>query len=190
MLTEFKAGLNAYLSATPPAVRVRSLADLIAFNRDEPRELALFGQEFFEAAERTNGTADPEYLKARSAARRMARRTLDTAFSAHTLDAIVTITGGPAWRIDLVRGDDNSGESTTLPAVAGYPHLTVPMGAVRGLPLGLSFIGPAWSDARLLNLGYAFEQATKARVAPSFLPSLEDETAMAQAFARNPAVPA
>jgi len=102
----------------------------------------------------------------------MARRTLDRALNEHRLDAMVTITGAPSWRFDLVRGDDNgSGEgTTTLPAVSGYPHLTVPMGAVKGLPLGLSFIGPAWSETRLLSLGHAFEQAAQARLTPRFVP--------------------
>jgi amidase len=182
LLTELKSGLDAYLASAPPAVNVRTLSDVIAFNRSEPRELALFGQELFEAAERTKGLSDPDYRRARAASRRTAKRTLDMAFATHSLDAIVTITGGPAWRIDLVRGDDNSGESTALPAVAGYPHLTVPMGTVLRLPVGLSFIGPAWSEARLLSLGYAFEHATHARVAPSFVPSLETEAARAPAF--------
>ena len=160
----------------------RTLADIIAFNRSEPRELALFGQELFEAAAKTNGHSDPAYRRARSASRRLARRTLDKAFAEHTLDAIVTITGGPAWRIDIVRGDDNSGESTSLPAMAGYPHLTVPMGVVQRLPVGLSLIGPAWGEARLLSLGYAFERATRAGVSPSFLKSLEADVAPARAF--------
>ena len=182
MLTELKAGLDTYLASTPASVTTRTLAEIIAFNRSEPRELALFGQELFEAAERTSGLSDPVYRRARATSRRIARRTLDMVFAAHNLDAIAMITGGPAWRIDLVRGDDNSGESTALPAVAGYPHLTVPMGTVQGLPVGLSFIGPAWSEARLLSLGHAFEQATHARVAPSFLRALEMEAVFTQAF--------
>jgi amidase len=178
LLTELKAGLNFYLTTTPLSVKTRTVADIIAFNRGEPRELALFGQELFEAAELTHGLKDPAYRTALKNSRRMARRRLDAAFDGQRLDAIVTVTGGPSWRFDLVRGDNNSsGESTTLPAVAGYPHLTVPMGDVKGLPLGLSFIGAAWSEARILTLGYAFEQATMVRMTPRFLPSLEDEAA-------------
>jgi amidase len=183
LLTELKAGLNFYLATTPMSVKTRTLGDVIAFNRGEPRELALFGQELFEAAELTPGVKDPAYRTALRNSRRMARRRLDAALNGQKLDAIVTVTGAPSWRFDLVRGDDNSsGESTTLPAVAGYPHLSVPMGDVKGLPLGLSFIGPAWSEARLLALGYAFEQATMAKRTPGFTPSLEAEAATA--FAR------
>jgi amidase len=178
LLTELKAGLNFYLATTPMSVKTRTLADIIAFNRDEPRELALFGQELFEAAELTNGVRDPAYRTALRNSRRMARRRLDAALAGQKLDAIVTVTGAPSWRFDLVRGDDNSsGESSTLPAVAGYPHLTVPMGEVKGLPVGLSFIGPAWSEARLLSLGFGFEQVTHARLTPRFTPSLEAESA-------------
>src|SRR5439155_10911729 len=112
---------------------------------------------------------------------------LDRALQPHHLDAIVTVTGAPSWRFDLVRGDDNSsGESTTLPAVSGYPHLTLPMGDVKGLPLGLSLIGPPWSEARLLSLGYAFEQAAQARKPPRFAPSLEAEAVAAFARVKSP----
>ena len=157
-------------------MKVRSLSDLIVFNRTENRELALFGQELFEAAEKTSIT-DPAYVRARSASRRLARKALDTALSNDGLDAFVTITGGPSWRIDLVRGDNHSGESSMLPAVAGYPHLTVPMGRVQHLPVGISFIGSPWSEARLLALGYAYEQASQARALPTFMRSLEDGAA-------------
>ena len=184
MLAEFKAGLDVYLASTPSGVRVRSLAELIAFNRGEPRELSLFGQELFEAAEKTS-LSDPAYLRARNASRRKARRVLAAAFSEHKLECLVTVTGGPSWRVDLVRGDNHSGESSGLPAVAAYPHLTVPMGTVHRLPVGLSFIGPAWSEARLLALGYAFEQAAQARSTPSFLRSLENEAAAKFAPART-----
>ena len=180
MLAEFKAGIDAYLATTPAEVTVRSLSDLIAFNDHEARELSLFGQELFETAERTS-TSDPLYLRARATSRRRARRTLDAALAVNGLDAIATVTGGPSWRVDLARGDNHSGESSMLPAVAGYPHLTVPMGALRHLPVGMSFIGAAWSEARILALGYAFEQAIQARVMPTFIPSLEDVSAGALA---------
>ncbi len=173
LLTELKAGLNAYLATTPKDVATRTLAEVIAFNKSEPRELCLFGQEFFDAAEGTGGLADPAYKKALSGSRRIARRTLDHPLSEHRLDAIVTITAGPSWRIDLARDEGGTSQSTILPAVAGYPHLTVPMGDVRGLPVGLSFMGPAWSEARLLALGHAFELAANVTLVPKFVESLE-----------------
>jgi amidase len=176
LLTELKAGLNAYLATTPPGVTTRTLANVIEFNKNEVRELCLFGQESFEASEATAGLSDPAYKKALSGSRRLARRTLDSAFAEHKLDAIVTITAGPSWRFDLVRGEGGTSQSTTLPAVSGYPHLTVPMGDVKGLPVGLSFIGPAWSEARLLALGHAFELAAGVKLAPKFVESLESRT--------------
>jgi amidase len=167
LLTELKADLNAYLEATPAAVRTRSLADVIAFNRAEPRELAPFGQDLFEQAEATRGLDDPAYVKGRQTAQRMAGPDgIDRLLRENGVVALVAPTTGPAWTIDLVNGDHFGGSSSRLPAVAGYPHLTVPMGQVQGLPVGLSFIGPAWSEPLLISLGYAYEQATHARKPP------------------------
>jgi amidase len=187
LLTELKADLNAYLAATPPTVATRTLADVIAFNRAHPRELALFGQELFEQAEQTKGLDDPDYKKARDAARRLAGvEGIDALIEDNHLDALIAPSYGPAWRIDVVTGDHGSGRSSTLPAIAGYPHLTVPMALDHGLPLGVSFIGPAWSEARLLQLGYAFEQAAHARQPPRYIPSLEDTPDVEGAVAPNP----
>jgi len=170
-------------------VHTRSLADVIAFDAATPREQALFGDDSFIAAEATTGLADPAYLAARDEARRLAgAEGIDKLLADHKLDALIAPTVGPASRIDIVVGDDISGAAASLPAVAGYPHLTVPMGQVRGLPVGLSFIGPAWSEAALLQLGYAFEQATHARRPPGFIPSLESGPG-AQALAPAPAAP-
>jgi len=167
LLAELKANLNAYLAGTPPEVKSRTLADVIAFNRAEPRELEFFGQDLFERAEATAGLADPEYVKARASATQMAGPNgIGRLLRENNVVALVAPTTGPAWTIDLVNGDHYSGSSTTLPAVAGYPHLTVPMGEVSGLPVGLSFIGPAWSEPLLISLGYAYEQATHARKPP------------------------
>ena len=161
LLTELKADLATYLATTPPAVTARTLADLIAFNRAHAdRELALFGQELFERAEASHGLADPAYLAARARSLRMAGADgIDRMLADSKLDALVAPTTGPAWVIDTIDGDHSSGQTSTLPAVAGYPHLSLPMGLVAGLPVGLSVIGPAWSDARVLAYGYAFEQA-------------------------------
>ncbi|WP_312018685.1 amidase [Streptomyces sp. I05A-00742] len=174
LLTEFKHDLNAYLAATPGA-HPGDLAGLIAYNlRHADTELARFGQEFFEWAERTDGDpGDPAYRRHREAATRHAREAIDGTLAAHRLDAIVTPTAPPAPPIGHERGGDSFASSTLNSAVAGYPHVTVPAGYARGaLPLGLSFVGARCSDARLLGYAYAFEQATRVRTAPRCLPSL------------------
>jgi amidase len=174
--TELKVDLNAYLATTPAAVKTRTLADLIAFNTAHAdRELALFGQETFVKAEATKGLDDPAYQEARATSLRIAGRDgIDTMLAANHLDALVSPTMPPAWKIDAANGDQINGAGAgSLAAVAGYPHLTVPMGTVMGLPVGLSIIGPAWSEARLLGYGYAYEQAAGGRVTPRFLPSIE-----------------
>jgi amidase len=177
LLTELKAGLNAYLATTPPAVKTRTLADVIAFNKaNADAELALFGQETFEKAEATKGLDDPDYKAARALSFQMAGPGgIDRMLDANNVVALVFPTDQPAWKIDAVNGDQISGGGAGgLAAVAGYPHLTVPMGAVKQLPVGLSFVGPAWSEARLLALGYAYEQAAKITLTPGLLPSVED----------------
>ena len=168
LLTELKADLNAYLATTPETVQTRTLADLIAFNRAHAdRELGLFGQELFEKAQATKGLTDPAYLAARAASLRMAGVDgIDRMLAENKVDALVAPTAGPAWVVDTVNGDHSSGQTSTLPAVAGYPHLSVPMGLVAGLPVGLSIVGPAWSDARILSYGYAFEQALGFKAEP------------------------
>jgi len=174
--TELKVDLNAYLATTPPTVKPRTLADLIAFNTAHAdRELALFGQETFVKAEATKGLDDPAYQTARATSLRIAGHDgIDAMLAADHLDALVSPTMPPAWKIDAANGDQiKGGGAGGLAAVAGYPHLTVPMGAVMGLPVGLSIIGPAWSEARLLGYGYAYEHAAKAKVTPRFLPSIE-----------------
>lgn len=184
LMTELKADLNAYLATTPAAVKTRTLADVIAFNRADPRELTLFGQELFEQAQETKGLDDPAYLKARADSLRQAgAEGIDKLLTDNRLDALIAPSFGPAYRVDVVTGDHDTGSSSSLPAIAGYPHLTVPMGQVRGLPVGISFIGPAWSDAKILALGYAYEQASKARRPPQYLPSIEDTPEVQAAFA-------
>ncbi|MGA0603013.1 amidase [Caulobacter sp. KR2-114] len=163
--TEFKADLNAYLAATDPErVKTRTLADLIAFNRAHAdAEMPLFEQETFEAAEATRGLDDPDYLKALETSRRMAGpEGIDKLLKDNDVVALVAPTLAPAWLIDDVLGDRYlGGGAGSVAAIAGYPHLTVPMGQVKGLPVGLSIVGPAWSDARVLSLGYAFEQTAR-----------------------------
>jgi amidase len=180
--TELKADLNGYLATTPPAVTARTLTDLIAFDRAHAaRELALFGQDTFEIADQTKGLDDPAYKEARALSLRLAGpEGIDAMLAADHLDALVAPTMPPAWKIDAVNGDQiGGGGAGNLAAVAGDPHLTVPMGAVKGLPVGLSFIGAAWSEAKLLGLGYAYEQASGVRLTPGFIPSVEGGPAIA-----------
>src|SRR5688500_1230989 len=181
LLTELKADLNAYLATTPPSVRTRTLAEVIAFNKGSARELALFGQDTFEAAEKTKGLDDPDYRKARETSLRLAgAEGIDKMLKDNDVIALVGPTMPPAWPIDSVNGDQISGGGAGgFAAVAGYPHLTVPMGHVKGLPVGLSFIGPKWSDGLILSLGYAYEQASRKRVEPRFLPSIEESPEIA-----------
>ena len=168
--------LNAYLATLPATVRARTLADLIAFNREHADvELALFGQDLFERAEATGGL-DEAWRAARETSLRLAGpEGIDRLLRVHGVAALVGPTRPAAWLIDAVHGDQSpgGGGAGSLAAVAGYPHLTVPMGQVRGLPVGLSFIGAKWSDALILSLGYAYEQASNARIDPLFLDSIE-----------------
>ena len=176
LLHELKDDLNAYLASTNPAqVPTRTLEQVIAFNEaNKALEMPWFGQELFVQAQATKGTADPEYRKSLATAQEITRQGLDGLIRQHRLDAIVAPTGVPAWTIDLINGDNGGGGSSTLPAIAGYPNLTVPMGNVKGLPVGISFIGPKWSEATLLALGYAFEQRARARIRPRYLRTIDD----------------
>jgi amidase len=175
LLSEFKADLNAYLGHLAPAVPVRNLAQLIEFNRSSPYELELFGQELFDQAEKTTGLEDPAYRSALEQSKRLAgKEGIDQLLQKEKLDFLVAPTTSSAWRVDLVQGDRNGDSYTTLPAVAGYPHLTVPMGQVQGLPVGISFIGTAWSEPQLLAAGYAFGERSPPFQAPKLLRSVED----------------
>lgn len=171
---EFKAGLNAYLAARGSGAEVRSLAGLIAFNeRNAETEMPYFGQERFIAAEARGPLSEPGYLAALAASRRLSRAEgIDRTMDEHRLDAIVGPTGGPAWVTDLVNGDHFGGSSSGYPAAAGYPNVTVPAGAVHGLPVGVSFFGRAWSEPTLIRIAYAFEQTMEARLVPAFRPTI------------------
>jgi amidase len=183
LLYDFKTDINAYLASAPPAVRSRNLAALIAFDRSDARELGLFGQDIFQKAEATKGLSDPAYLKALHICRRFAGPEIDRLIARNRLDALIAPSYSPASRIDVIAGDQIAGSVATLPAVAGYPHLTVPMGAVRGMPVGISFVGTKWSDATLLALGAAYERASRARRPPQYLPSIEDHGAVSRLLA-------
>ncbi|HUE63973.1 MAG TPA: amidase [Rhizomicrobium sp.] len=172
---ELKHDMNAYLASLPPG-RPRTLADLIAFNRAAPRELQLFGQDRFEAAEARGDLSDPAYQAALARLQSGTRSLLDESFTHYRVDALIEPTAEPSFRIDLVRGDSHLGvDSAGVPAIAGYPHLTVPMGAVKGLPVGLSLVGPRWSEATVLALGAAAEKALPARQPPRFWQSVESQ---------------
>lgn len=174
LLDEFKDGIDAYLANTPASVSARDLAALIAFNRNSAVELQYFGQELFEQSQATRGTSEADYHSAREQSQRLAgAQGIDRLLLAHDLRLLVAPTTTPAWRVDLVYGDPNADSFTTLAAVAGYPHLSVPMGQVRGLPVGLSFLGPAHSEQLLLECGLAFQARAGGFVAPRFIPSLE-----------------
>ncbi|HEX8414895.1 MAG TPA: amidase [Sphingomicrobium sp.] len=184
LMFEFKDGLNTYLRSSPAAIPVRSLADVIAFNNAHAaQEMPLFGQELFLQAEATNGLKDPTYIKARAKSLRVAKSGIDGMLRSYKLDALVGPTMPPSWKIDAVNGDQLAGSGAgDLAAVAGYPHLTVPMGMVKGLPVGLSFIGPKWSEALLLSLGYAYEQARAPMPPPRFMRSIEESPEIAPAL--------
>ena len=168
LLTELKHDLNAYLASTDPTqVKTRTLADVIAFNAAEPRELVLFGQDLFEAAQATGGLTDSAYVEARARSLQAAGPDgIDRMMIEHRVVALIAPTTSRAWTNDPRDEDEMQGSASRLAAVAGYPHLTVPMGFDRGMPVGLSFIGGKWDDARILSLGHAYERATRERRAP------------------------
>ena len=173
LMYELKADLNTYLATTNPAqVPTRTLADVIAFNEATPAEMVLFGQELFEQAEATTGLDTPDYIEARAQSFRLAGPDgIDRLMSEHAVIALIAPTTSRAWTNDRDDDDRAQGSTSTVAAVAGYPHLTVPMGFDRGMPVGMSFIGGKWQDAPILSLGHAFEQITQARRRPPLNPA-------------------
>jgi len=173
MLYEFKADLNKYLAGRGPHVAVRSLSDVIAFNdKNKDREMQIFDQSLMLMAEKKGPLTEKTYLDALALNHQLTRNEgIDAALKKDRLDAIVCPTSPPAWLIDWVNGDPDILDCTSPAAIAGYPHITVPAGFVHGLPVGISFFGTAWSEPGLLKIAYAFEQATKARRIPNFLPT-------------------
>jgi len=168
LLFEFRTDLNAYLETT--AAPVASLADLIAFNEAHADDvMPIFGQDIFIEAEAKGPLTDPAYLESLSTSKHLARSSLDDALAKHQLDALIAPTNGPAWTIDHVNGDSFHIGSASLAAISGYPNITVPAGRVRGLPVGLSFMGKAWNEKQLIEIAYAFEQATEARQSPELV---------------------
>jgi len=169
LVHEFRDDLNAYL-ATRSGVPVANIEQLIAFNREHSDQvMPWFGQQWLEQAAASGGRADPKYIEARDTAQRLAGpEGIDAALAEHRMDALIAPSTGPAWRVDWVNGDAGGGGSSGLAAIAGYPNISVPMGQVRGSPVGLSFFGAKYSEARLIGLAYAFEQATQLRQPPQY----------------------
>lgn len=173
LLYELKADLNKYLKGLGPSAPVHSLKEVIDFNeKNRTREMPYFGQDFFIKAEAKGPLTDKKYLQALAKNHLLSRaQGIDFVMRKNRLDALIAPTGGPAWPTDWINGDHFTGGYSSASAVAGYPHITVPAGYVFGLPVGISFFGAAWSEPKLIQYAYAFEQATKARRSPRFLPT-------------------
>ena len=169
LLYEFKDGLNKYFENLGPDAPVRSLEQLIEFNKKDSIELKYFDQDILEQAQAKGDLNSEEYLESLE---RMLKHTreegIDKVMTENNLDAIVAPTGSPAWKTDLLNGDRFLGGSSSPAAQSGYPSITVPMGVIDGLPVGISFFGRAWTEGKLIELAYAFEQRTKVRFAPKF----------------------
>lgn len=176
LLYEFKADLNSYLASLGPKAPVKSLQDIIDYNdRHKDQEMPFFGQEIMIQAQAKGPLTEKKYLDELASNLKMSRTDgIDATMDKYKLDAIVAPTGSPAWTTDLINGDHFSGASSTPAAVAGYPNINVPAGFSHNLPVGISFFGRAYSEPTLIKLAYAYEQSTKHRRAPQFIPTLGD----------------
>jgi amidase len=175
LLYEFKADLNVYLAGLGPGAPVKSLQDVMTFNeRNRDREMPYFGQDIMEKAQAKGPLTSKAYIQALHKNHLLTRtQGIDFIMRKHQLDALIAPTGGPPWPTDWLNGDHFSGGYSSASAVAGYPHITVPAGYVFGMPVGLSFFAGPYSEGKLIKMAYAFEQATKIRQSPKFLPTVD-----------------
>jgi amidase len=172
MLYEFKDGLNKYFEGLGDDTPVKSLKELIEFNKSDTVELRYFDQKILEMAEKKGNIESPDYRKALATMTKATREDgIDKIMINNKLDAIISPTGSPAWKTDLLLGDHFVGGSSSLAAISGYPAITVPMGFVDDLPVGITFYGRAWSEPLLLEIAYSYEQGTKHRKAPKYIVS-------------------
>lgn len=189
LLTEFKQTINSYLGTTPESITHRTLEQLIAFNANSPRELALFNQDIFELSQATKGYEEEKYIKALAIVRKATRENgIDKLLSDYQVDVLVAPSNSPAFLIDTVYGDHSPGGwigAGSLAAIAGYPHLTIPMGDIQGLPVGLSVISGEWQDSKVLQVGYLYEQNSNMLVKPKFSESSRDNTKVSKLLLPN-----
>jgi amidase len=172
MLFEFKDGLNKYFAGLGSESPVKDLKELIEFNKSDTVELKYFDQKILEMAEKKGDIESAEYKKALAKMFKATREDgIDKVMNDNKLDAIIAPTGSPAWKTDLLLGDHYVGGSSSLAAISGYPAITVPMGFVEDLPVGVTFFGRAWSEPLLLEIAYCYEQGTKHRKAPKYIVS-------------------
>jgi amidase len=170
LLYEFRDGLNRYLSHLGDKSKIKDLGQLIEFNKSDTIELKYFDQEILIAAQKKGDLNSPEYKKALEKMQKATREQgIDRIMKSNNLDALIAPTGSPAWKTDLVLGDHFTGSSSSPAAIAGYPAITVPMGFISGLPVGITFFGRAWSEPLLLEIAFGYEQSTKHRKAPEYL---------------------
>jgi amidase len=172
MVYEFKDGLNKYLAGLGNDTPVKNISELIEFNKSDSVELRYFDQKILEMADKKGDLESPEYKKALALMLKATREDgIDKVMDTHNLDAIIAPTGSPAWKTDLILGDHDVGGSSSLAAISGYPAITVPIGFIDDLPVGVTFFGRAWSEPLLLQIAYSYEQGTKQRKAPKYIVS-------------------
>ncbi|QBA21665.1 hypothetical protein EU348_10840 [Chryseobacterium indologenes] len=171
MVSEFKDDLNDYLKSLGKNAVIKNMDELIAFNKNNKEELQYFGQEYLEISAKSNGKKDKNYKKAVTIAQKGSQQGIDSTIKKYNLDAIIAPTTAEAWKTDLKNGDnfENFYSSSSAAAIAGYPSITLPMGYINNLPIGISFFAGKWEEGKLINMAYTFEQNNPQRKAPQFL---------------------